>query len=252
MDLPPAPFGATERARVMDQLRRFTAHISPELSLVLQVEEAPDAPGEIGRQVARLGADLLVIGTHGRSLLSRLVLGSVAETAIRSARCPTLVVPPRAGHAAAGTAVQFRHLLCPIDFSEGSLDALAMALSLAEENDARLTLLHVVERPGLVGNEAALIIDLPTLEAESEAHARRSLGALIPESVRPYRTVDVAVRHGRVPDELLHVAAALGSDLIVMGAHGRGVIDRLLSGSTTGSVLRAAGCPVLIARPAHA
>jgi nucleotide-binding universal stress UspA family protein len=85
---------------------------------------------------------LIVMGTHGTSGFQHLVLGSVTERVLRKAACPVLTVPPRA-HAT--SRIPFSRLLCAIDFSESSLVALQFALSLAEESDARLTMLHVLE-----------------------------------------------------------------------------------------------------------
>ena len=147
--------------------------------------------------------------------------------------------------------IEIRRILCPIDFSESSLDALAYALSLAEEADARLTLLHVVELPLVLSQEPlALEVDLTRIREAGVADARRRLHALIPEHARAYCTVETTVVEGRSHVEILRQAAEQQSDLIVMGVHGRGVVDRLIFGSTTHHVIRAAPCPVLCVRGA--
>jgi nucleotide-binding universal stress UspA family protein len=71
----------------------------------------------------------------------------VTEKVIRKALCPTLVVPPRAPDVPPDAPVQFKRVVCAVDFSDSSLSAVDYALSLAEEADAHLTLLHAIEMP---------------------------------------------------------------------------------------------------------
>src|SRR5207244_7706673 len=81
--------------------------------------------------------------TRGRHGLKKLVLGSGAEQIFRQADCPVLTVGPNV-EVPAGDAAAFRHIVFATDFSAGSLHALPYALSLAEENEATLTFLHVM------------------------------------------------------------------------------------------------------------
>jgi nucleotide-binding universal stress UspA family protein len=192
-------------------------------------------------------ADLLVIGTHGRSGFERLLLGSVAQKVIHKAGCPTLVVPPRAPDVQAGSPIQFHRMLCAVDFSEPSLDALALAIDMAQEADAQLTLLHVVEFPPLLSEGATRPVpDLSGARDAAVTEAGRRLEGLIPEEARTYCSVETAVAEGRPYRELLRHAAERRTDLIVMGVHGRGALDLLVFGSTTHHVIRASACPVLI------
>lgn len=96
MDLPPLVMGDADRERIAADLRRFLAHLPPDVPLDLRVQEASDIHREILCQVKSLAADLLVIGSHGRSGFERLLLGSVAERLMRKAPCPIMVVPRRA------------------------------------------------------------------------------------------------------------------------------------------------------------
>jgi nucleotide-binding universal stress UspA family protein len=136
-----------------------------------------------------------------------------------------------------------------VDFSESSLDALALAINMAQEADAQLTLLHVVELPPVL-SEAPMMPapDLSRVREAAAADARRRLHELIPEQARTYCTVDTAVVEGRAYREILRQATDRQSDLIVMGVHGRGALDLLVFGSTTHHVIRASACPVLIVR----
>src|SRR5512147_2837063 len=161
MDLPPLGLEDADRERLMSDLRRMAAAVPRDVRVEFDVQEAPHIHEEILAQVGARRADLLVIGTHGRSGFQRLFLGSVTEKVIRTATCPTLVVPPRAPDVPAGSLIQFRRILCAVDFSASSLDALAYAINMAEETDAQLTALHVVEFPLVsVGEPAVPVTDL--------------------------------------------------------------------------------------------
>ncbi len=168
-------------------------------------------------------SDLIVIGSHGRSGFERLLLGSITEKVLRKATCPVMVVPPCAGDAAPSGAVHFSRILCPVDFSGSSLTALTYATSLAEEADAHLTALHVVEIPaGLY--EASATFDVAEFRMAAEAASRKRLYELIPDSVRTYCEVETVVSEGRTSREILRLAAEQKSDLIVMGT---GVVPRI-------------------------
>jgi nucleotide-binding universal stress UspA family protein len=249
MDLPPLALDDADRARLMTSLKEMARRVPATVPTDFRIEEAESVHDEVLAQVAATHADLLVLGTHGRSGFQHLFLGSVTEKVIRKAACPTLVVPPRAPDASPDAPVRFTQILCTVDFSDSSLSALAYALTLAEEGDAHLTLLHVIEMPPeLRENPLAPDFDVDRIHAAAEAGARGRLRDLVPEAARTYCTVDTAVVEGRAYRRVLQHAAERKSDLIVMGVHGRGAIDLLLFGSTTHHVIRAAACPVLIVR----
>ena len=96
---------------------------------------------------------MLVLGTHGRAGLGKLLIGSVAEEVFRRASCPVMTVGPHASSKVQNE-IHFQHILFATDFSPDSLAALPYAVSLAKEDQAKLTFLHVVEQP------AAGIVDL--------------------------------------------------------------------------------------------
>jgi nucleotide-binding universal stress UspA family protein len=103
---------------------------------------AGDASATIVDESVGSSADLIVMGTHGRRGFKRLLLGSVTETVLREAPCPVLTMPPRAP-ADSARVVVFKRILCPIDFSPSSLQALGFALDLARQSNGTVTLLNV-------------------------------------------------------------------------------------------------------------
>jgi nucleotide-binding universal stress UspA family protein len=207
----------------------------------------------IVERASSLPADLIVMGTHGLSGFERFVLGSVAEKVLRKAPCPVLTVPPRA-HTRGR--LPFEHLLCGVDFSDSSLQALQFALSLAKECGASLTVLHVIEWPW----EEPPAPDLTTVPREqalalmefrrySEEAAKLRLEGLVSGAESGAAPPVVAVRNGKAYVQILDAADEEHADLVMIGVRGRNALDRMVFGSTVNQVVRRASCPVLTLRP---
>ena len=148
------------------------------------VVERGDACSEILRQAIDRKADLIVMGTHGRTGLRHVLLGSVTEKIIRNASCPVLVVPPHAAAVGGDASAVFKRIVCATDFSKPSGAALTYALALAQEADARLTLLHAIEFPQALhdiplprGAEAIVFTRSPKPIPEAPARAGAGSGA---------------------------------------------------------------------------
>jgi nucleotide-binding universal stress UspA family protein len=183
--------------------------------------------------------DLIVMGTHGRTGLTRLLLGSVAEKVVRHAPCSVLVTRPD------GEARPFRHLLVPVDFSEYSQRALEEAGDLASRTGARVTLMHVIELPPIFRGSPP-----GDLVAGLDARATTQLGewaGLVEAKTRT--TASRIVRTGSAAGQIL---AVLGDDptfdLVVTGSHGRTGFQRLMLGSVAEKLVRFAARSVLVAR----
>jgi nucleotide-binding universal stress UspA family protein len=143
----PGPFGfeTVGRERALVELKQFLNLDSVGVPVHFRIAEGPSVHNEILLQTSRLSADLVVMGTHGRSGFDRLMLGSAAEKTLRASRVPVLIVPPRTPEAPAFSRDAFRHVLCAVDFSQDSARALGYAVSLARRAGGDLTLVHVVE-----------------------------------------------------------------------------------------------------------
>jgi nucleotide-binding universal stress UspA family protein len=227
-----------------------------EVSVDVVVSDDVSVPREILRLAEATPADLLVMGSHGRTGFDRLMLGSVTEKVLRKAPCPVLVLPHHAADAPPHANAVFTRIVCPIDFSDASKEALRYALALAQEADAHLTVLHVLQyeldaMPGDVTDslEAYGHVSMAEFRAACEAQARARVATVLPEAARACCSSDTLLVSGTPHREILRVAAERQSDLIVMGIEGRGAIDRALFGSTAQQVLRHAHCPVLTLRP---
>jgi nucleotide-binding universal stress UspA family protein len=242
-----------DRQQLHDALRAFAAEES-DLAARVEILVREGMPARvIVDEADPIAADLLVMGTHGRSGFDRLVLGSVTERVLRKARVPVLTVPPHRPDAAPAGPRLFTSILCPIDFSECSLHALDYAASLAQQTGAALTVMHVmsyqlIETPVIPDRflaDGRLTLSEYCQVQEEDLRRRVTEAA---ERAAQGRPVTALLAHGQPGPEVLRTAAAQKSDLIVMGVHGRGAVDLMLFGSTTHRVVREAVCPVLTVR----
>ncbi len=274
----PLPPGAEERTHheaLGGQLRGFYVPDRP-LRVDYRTQDGL-AVDEILRVSDELGATLIVLGTHGRTGVGRLLAGSVAEAVLRRAQCPVLALrspshlagPPGAGDEDTNTR-SIRTILHPTDFSAPSEGAFCVACSLAREHGARLIVVLAAPMATVYGGmflgiptgpgpyqhaleERLCQIRPPDTEAEVEPG---SGGAGLAQVERPHGKVtsapDIMVEHrlreGDAAMEILRVADDVGADLIVMATHGRTGMARVLMGSVAEAILRGSRCPVLVVK----
>jgi nucleotide-binding universal stress UspA family protein len=221
-------------------LERFVADVGYPVAAVSVEALVVD---EILKRAAELPADLIVMGTHGRSGFDRLLLGSVAERVLAKAPCPVLTIPRRAPDTAPSGPLTFRNVLCPIDFSPSSLAALKYAEGLVTA-DTQLRVLHVAERLPSWQLVPAVATGAPDDPLVVLQEARKRVHRVVPAAWQRTGQVLEMVTEGDAGDQILDTARAERIDLIVMGAHA-GKSGLLGFGSTTHDVLRGATCPVL-------
>ena len=196
--------------------------------------------------IRRQRIDLLVTGTHGRSGLGKLLMGSVAEELLRQAPCPVLTVGPKAGgrtkeefdqsgRKRRTAEIEIKQIIFATDFSPESLEAVPLAISLADEFRARLGLVHVIDPHRPIPSQLVL----------------HRLRAVVPEEAELWCTTEVIVKCGVPEEEILEAAAEHNADLIVLGA--RSAKAHLVSAthfpwSTAHRIVVGANCPVLTVR----
>lgn len=194
------------------------------------------------RAITERDISLVVLGTHGRSGMRKLILGSAAEEIFRIAPCPVLTIGPDVPPDLL-THGRFQSVLFATDFSEGSRHALPYALGFAMESQARLTLLHVLEE----GSVSALYLHDRLL-----SHARAQLEGMLPEQGKLTSPPGVEVASGYAVEEILRAAREHQADLIVLGVHkSSGLAARTcahLPWTIAQSVVCHAHCPVLTVR----
>ena len=219
-----------ESQRLLERLQKKATKAGIPIATEVRVGDIDD---EILRVVETKKADLIVMGTHGRRAFQRWLLGSVMERMMRHSPVPLLAVGP--SRTARNARPKIRRILVATDFSEGFSNALAYALSIADKCRAAITLLHVV--PDL-SNEVG-----PEFTGPMVTNARKKLEELVPSHLRASSDFRILVEVG-TPHKV--VRETIGSEepgLVVMNIHGKGMIDRLILGSTAERVVRGASDP---------
>jgi nucleotide-binding universal stress UspA family protein len=182
--------------------------------------------------------DLIVLGTHGRTGVQKLLLGSSAEEVFRRARIPVLTIGP-AVKSGAHSGGRFHCVLFATDFNAVSAAAAPYAVSLAQENQARLVLLHVLPKPKRRERELSV------------AEVLHRLHEFVPAEAELWCRPEAMVRHGDPAEEILATAKEHNANLIILGVCG---VDRLagaamhIDRAVTYQVVANAGCPVLTVR----
>jgi nucleotide-binding universal stress UspA family protein len=195
--------------------------------------------------------DLLVLGTHGRGGLKKIILGSVAEELFRRASCPVLTVGPAVPAEPEG-AREFRQILFATDFGPASLHALPYAISLAKQSKARLILLHVVMPVPVLDVGSYWYTGTDVIEQQKTARTRyiARLKELIPPEVKLPFDPEFLVDFDFAPDAIVKIAADSKADLIVMGVNQSAWAraSAHLPWATAHEVVCQAKCPVLTVR----
>ena len=166
--------------------------------------------------------DWIVMGTHGRTGLGKLLLGSTAEKFLRLAPVPVLTVGPKVARRPA-EGLELRHILCDVAWSPGTEQVVGYSFSLAQEHQSRLTLLHVV--------------NAVPIAAGGNWDSRRTfklLRKIVPPDAELWCEPEFAVEFGNPAEKILSTAKSRDADLIVQGR-----------GSAAYKVACQARCPVL-------
>lgn len=246
----------TDRAHTSSM---FTASLAPHLGLTtfselnwegLVVEESDGVGETIVREATRHDIDLIVIRSRRRPRAAAL-LGSTAETISRSASCPVLTIHPREREwvSMSSGQIDVQRILVAHDFSTDSELALRYGLSLAQEYQTELHLLHVLganepQEPEIAWTEPG--------RKSAYRNAAQKLQSAIPTEAFLWCKVVNVVSIGKPYESILSYAKDYEIDLICMGASGAGSMLGKLFGSNVERVLRQAPCPVFIARPFNA
>lgn len=197
-----------------------------------------------------LGADLVVMTTHGRGGLRRAWLGSVTDQLVRSSEIPVLVLRARE-EGVAEPATELREILVPLDGSPLAEAALTPAAELARLWDAEISLVQVVRPIILTGPH----LTFPSGYSEQVTAIRRELARDyirdVAERLREtgVKANGIAVIGGSVPETLIDLATPERTSLMVVATHGRGGMKRLVLGSVADKLVRGAQVPLLVVKP---
>ena len=205
------------------------------------------AGDEISRLAKEKGADLAISATHGRSGLKRLILGSVTERLMRTLHCPLLIVrgPEHDLNILSEHGLKFKKILVGCDFSEDSALAFQHGLSLAQEFQSELHLVHVIEPPVYMDMFKISVGYGEELQVDLQSQIKGKLKNMVPKEAFNWCTPKTVLLDGPSHEELIRYAKTNNMDLIVLGIRGQGLVERLFIGSTTDRVVRQTSCPVL-------
>ncbi len=230
------------------------------------------AADEITRLARENKIDLVIAATHGGSGIKRFLVGSVTDRLVKTLDCPLLVLHSSKTTGTGSAKLPLKKILVGCDFSEDSGLALDHALSLAQEFEAELHLVHVIKPHKQVelgradyiklqegdypGWDRSDFLKLQKNAADEEWERRqnlltrleRQLSHLVPEESRNWCTPVVSLCQGEPYTELLQYAADHHMDMIVLGVHGHSLLEKFLVGSTTDRVISRADCPVMAVR----
>ena len=196
----------------------------------------------VEREINRNAIDLIVLGTHGRTGAQKLLLGSVAEEIFRRSNVPVLTIGPSARKGLHNGA-KFHRVLFATDFTPESLAAAPYAISMAQENQARLILVHVMNEPDQAPNGEVAEEVMVNLTAQ--------LHGLVPADAELWCRPEPLVMYGNPGERILEAAKEYNADLIVMGVrrstgHLGAAIH--LGRATAHKIVAHATCPVLTVR----
>ena len=259
IDLPFAAMNGEVQLDPIEQQNRMMTYAREQLAQLFEKEALAWEPlvsightaDEIARMVENHRIDLAVSATHGRSGLKRLLLGSVTERLMRILSCPLLIIKDLEGRDTGAKETLFppRRILVGCDFSSDSDLAFQYGLAMAQEFEAELHLVHVIEPP--------VYQNVLTSDLSTGGHGKKSmvdqltgkLARMVPVEARNWCDLTTALREGKPDEELTQYAELNDMDLIVLGVHGHGLVESLFIGSTTDRVARRSPCPVLSIRP---
>lgn len=196
--------------------------------------EAHNPAAEVVRLTDELEANLLVIGTHMRTGIQKMILGSFAEGAIHHAHCPVLTIGPKV-KVRPEENIPFRTIVFATDLHHSSVEKAAVALAFAKDSLAQVYMCHVLTHP------PSHLIDSLDLQFTSE----RELSKLIPAAAYEWCSPECTIEYGNAAAHIVKLAEKAGADLIVLGAHRDVAWFTHLSEGTVARVISEANCPVM-------
>ena len=227
-----------EAAKAVDREHRLDLlHAFDEFNTDVEIDEG-DIRSNLEKAIRTHDTDLVVIGTHGRTGVARILLGSIAEEIFRTVQCPVLTVGPHSDPAKSN----IKKILFATDFASEAPLAATYAVSLAQEFQAELTMMHVVQEPK--PGEFSMWSNV-------QESTKKLLQNLIPADAGAWCKPEFFVERGEAADRILDLANLRDVDLIVLGARPEEGVPGAathLGIATAHRVVANAKCPVLTVR----
>ena len=249
------PWEAELVARIERELKAPLDRIANSLSKEGISVETTVAYGSASDTIIRVaqetGCDLIAMSTRGRSVLASGLLGSVTYKVIHESPIPVLAITPERAVLQREDEGDINHLVVPLDGSEFGETVLSHAATLAQRMSLRVTLLRVLpEDEPLFGDIRDLDEILSGTDTKATGESRGYVKGVAAQMRDSGIEVNEALLRGKVSTEIVNYAHGHERSMIALATHGRSGVSRLLLGSIAEAVIRGAGCPVLVIRPA--
>jgi nucleotide-binding universal stress UspA family protein len=231
--------------RLLDELEtRYQKRLYPNSNR--KIVNSSSIPNGILDHAKNEGCDLIVVGTHGRKALGRILMGSVTSELIRNSRVPVMVV--RTLENPEEHVQNYKRILVPIDFSDMSMKALDYGIRFANFLQADVHLVHVVDLPTLGSFSSLYPFPDSVVSEASDWNVDLTLAKAV-EDKEILGTTRVSTLFGDPAEEILNYAKEENCGFIVMGTHGRKGFERTLLGSVATSVSSKSEIPVITVSP---
>ena len=233
-----------------ERMRRVMQKHDVDWEPVVTIGSAAD---EVTRIAQEKKVDLAITATRGRSGLKRLVLGSVTEHIMRSLPCPLLTVhgPGSDPALTEDNEIKFGRILVGCDFSSDSNLALEYGLGLAQEYQAHLYLVHVLEPPSYKDLPKSVHDAREKIGKSLHKKLKDQLEKLVPEEAYNWCKPKTRLLSGVAQEEIVKFADIQDIDLVILGVRGTSLVESMFIGSTTERVMRKARCSVMSIRPVN-
>ncbi len=228
-----------EEAQILHRMQESVTNANPAIPIRHEIIRGYSAPSAILGYVNQNDFDLIVIGTHGRSGIEQLLLGSVAEKVVRYAPSPVLTV-----NRESSIIESYKNIIVPFDFSEHALRALRTALRVSPD-DAEIHLLYVFEKdthPEMYSWNLASSIDL---RPQVQIKAREKMDAVLSTLQVGNRQIHKIITDGAPHKKIAEYVNSHQTELVIMATQGLVGLDRFLLGSTTERIIRSVNTQIL-------
>jgi len=202
---------------------------------------------QICRFARELGADLVVISTHGRTGIKRIFMGSNAQRVVQHSSIPVLIVrQSEREFVVPGKPLAIEKILVPTDFSESSREGLEYAVNFGRQFGARLVIFHSYQVAEILTPEPYLTYDAPLTQEEVRAAAEKEMREFLKGIDFSGLTLETQITNGSPAPEICRYAEEQKIDLIINPTHGRTGLMHVLLGSVAEHIVRYAHTPVLV------
>ncbi|MGO9612393.1 MAG: universal stress protein [Dissulfurispiraceae bacterium] len=211
-----------EEEEIMRYLESFKKRATQEgITCEISLLHGESAFRTIVHEATEKGVDLIIIGRHGRTGLTKVLMGKVAANVIGSAPCKVLIVPKAAR-------IEYRKILVATDGSVNSLAAATEAIGIAKRYECQIIAVSVMRS-----------------QIESE-EAKTNVSKVVKMAQKEGMQVEALTPLGKPHEAIVETASGMGVDLIVMGKYGKTGLKKLFMGSATENVIGLSGCAILV------